>query len=282
MSSILTNNGAMVALQTLKSINNDLGDVQSQISTGKKVNSASDNAAIWAVSKVMESDQSSFKQIGDQLSLGEATVAVASNASEQMVSLLTEMQDLAIQASGDNVDHAKIQNDITAKHAQIDSIIGGAQFNGVNLLATDVDGAGSTGIDVISSIDRVGAAAPTVSTIAVAGVDFEGSLTTANAGLTAITDGATARTAITEIEALLQTAVNGAAALGSSQSRLSDQGEFVSKLADSLSSGIGALVDADMEETSARLQALQVQQQLGAQALSIANQAPQQLLSLFR
>ncbi|TCL01458.1 flagellin [Shimia isoporae] len=280
MSSILTNNGAMVALQTLKSINSDLEGVQSQIATGKDVNKASDNAAIWAVSKVMESDQSSFKQIGDQLSLGEATVAVASDASEQVVSLLTEMKDLAIQASGDNVDHAKIEADIAAKEEQIASIVGGAQFNGVNLLATDTDGNGGTGISVISSIDRVGSNAPTVSTITVDGVDFENDIV--GGTRTGITDSATAQTAITDIEALLQTAVNGAAALGSSQSRLSDQGEFVSKLADSMSSGIGALVDADMEEASAKLQALQVQQQLGAQALSIANQAPQQLLSLFR
>ncbi|SFK90879.1 flagellin [Shimia haliotis] len=280
MSSILTNNSAMVALQTLQSVNNNLSDVQSQISTGKSVSTASDNAAIWAVSKVMESDQNSFKTIGDQLSLGEATVGVASNSAEQVVDLLTEMKELAIQASGDNVDHAKIEADLAAKEEQIASIVGGAQFNGVNLLATDVDGNSGTGISVISSLDRVGSNAPTVSTISVDGVDFEASIV--GGTRTAITSSATAQTAITEIEALLEIAVDGAAQLGSSQSRLSDQGEFVSKLADSMTTGIGALVDADMEEASARLQALQVQQQLATQSLSIANQAPQQLLSLFQ
>lgn len=280
MSSILTNNGAMVALQTLQSVNSNLSDVQSQISTGKAVSTASDNAAIWAVSKVMESDQNSFKTIGDQLSLGEATVGVASNSAEQVVDLLSEMKELAIQASGDNVDHAKIEADLAAKEAQISSIVGGAQFNGVNLLASDVDGNGGTGISVISSLDRVGSNAPTVSTITVDGVDFEADIV--GGTRTAITDSATAQTAIADIEALLEVAVDGAAQLGSSQSRLSDQGEFVSKLADSMTTGIGALVDADMEEASARLQALQVQQQLATQSLSIANQAPQQLLSLFQ
>ncbi len=280
MSSILTNNSAMVALQTLKSVNNNLSDVQSQISTGKAVSSSSDNAAIWAVSKVMESDQASFKAIGDQLSLGEATVGVASNSAEQVVSLLTEMKELAIQASGDNVDHAKIETDIAEKEAQIASIVSGAQFNGVNLLATDVDGNGGTDISVISSLDRVGSTAPTISTITVNGADFEADIV--GGTRTAITDGTTAQTAINDIEALLEIAVDGTAALGSSQARLADQGEFVSKLSDSLSTGIGALVDADMEEASARLQALQVQQQLATQSLSIANQAPQQLLSLFQ
>jgi flagellin len=281
MSSILTNNSAMVALQTLKSVNNNLADAQKAISTGKDVASAKDSSAIWAISKVMESDVAGFKSISDQLSLGESTVAVASSAAEQIVERLEEIKELALSGTSENVDHAKIQDEITAKTDQITSIIGAAQFNGANLLATDVDGSGATSLTVVSSLDRVGATTTSISSITVNTVDFEAAMDFAT-NLTAITDSATAATAVADVEVLLQTAIDGAASLGASAKRLSDQGEFVGKLMDAMKSGIGTLVDADMEETSARLQALQTQQQLGIQALSIANQGPQNILSLFR
>jgi flagellin len=149
-----------------------------------------------------------------------------------------------------------------------------------------VDGNGGTQLTVLSSLDRAGqnnsanGNPPTVSTIDVAGVDFEANLDVA--GRTGITDVATAATALTEIEGFLQTALEGAASLGASAKRIEDQGDFVGKLTDALKSGIGALVDANLEESSARLQALQVQQQLATQSLSIANQAPQSILALFR
>lgn len=280
MSSIITNNGAMVALQTLKSINADLGKTQNAISTGKDIASAKDGSAIWAISRVMESDVAGFKAVSDSLALGEATVAVASAAAEQIVNVLEDMKTLAVSASSENVDFAKIQAEITERVAQITSIRDGAQFNGANLLRTDVDGAGATGLTVVGSLDRVGSAAPTASTITVASIDLEANMDLT--AMTAITDATTAATALGEIEAYLTTAINGAAALGASAKRLEDQSSFVGKLTDAMKSGIGALVDADMEEASARLQALQTQQQLGVQALSIANQAPQTILQLFR
>ncbi|MFT5649700.1 MAG: flagellin [Yoonia sp.] len=275
MSSILTNNSAMVALQTLKSINNDLGKTQSMISTGKEIASAKDNSAIWAISKVMESDVSGFKAVSEALSLGESTVAVASAGAEQITNLLNEMKEKVVAATGENVDHAKITADITQLKEQITSVIGASQFNGSNLLNT----AGNAGIAVVSSLDRDGAGAVTAASITVASVDFE-----ANLDLTTIdtTDATTALASLDDMEALIQTSVDGAAALGASASRISDQNDFVGKVSDAIKSGIGTLVDADMEETSARLQALQVQQQLGVQSLSIANQAPQSILSLFR
>jgi len=281
MSSILTNNSAMVALQTLKSINNDLAKTQSQISTGKDVASAKDNSAIWAISKTMESDVAGFRSVSDALALGESTVAVASAGAEQIVNILTDMKELAISANTENVDFAKIQASMTEMGEQITSIIGASQFNGANLLAADVDGAGASSLSVISSLDRVGAAVPTVSQITVDTVDFETSIDVTG-GLTAIADASSAATALGELEAFLVLAIDGAAELGASASRLEDQNMFISKLSDAMKSGIGTLVDADMEEASARLQALQVQQQLGIQSLSIANQAPQSILSLFR
>lgn len=275
MSSIVTNNGAMVALQTLKSINSDLGKTQSMISTGKEIASAKDNSAIWAISKVMESDVSGFKAVSDSLSLGESTVAVASAGAEQITNLLNDMKEKVVAATSENVDHTKITADITQIKEQISSVIKASQFNGTNLLDT----AGAAGMTVLSSLDRDASGAVTPATIAVSSVDFE-----TNLDLTTVvtSDAATSQASLDDIELLIQTAVDGAAALGGSANRISDQNDFVGKVSDAIKTGIGSLVDADMEATSARLQALQVQQQLGVQSLSIANQAPQSILSLFR
>lgn len=275
MSSILTNNSAMVALQTLKSINGDLAKTQSAISTGKDVAGAKDNSSIWAISKVMESDVNGFKAVSDSLSLGESTVAVALAGAEQITEVLNEMKEKVVAATGENVDNAKLAADVTEMTAQITSIIAASQFNGMNLLDT----AGNAGMSVLSSIDRDASGAVTASNIDVASVDFEANLDLSDID---VSTAAAAETSIAALEAHIQTAVDGAAALGASSKRITDQNEFVGKVMDAMKSGIGTLVDADMEEQSAKLQALQTQQQLGVQALSIANQSPQTILSLFR
>ncbi len=522
MSSILTNNSAMVALQTLKSVNSNLAQTQSEISTGKSVASAKDNSAVWAISKVMESDVKGFKGIQESLSLGESTVAVARNASETVTDLLTEIKGKIVAAQEENVDRDKIQTDIDALTDQIKSVVGAAQFNGLNLVQ------GTEEVNILSSLDRSGNGSVSASNISVdrqdlstisgtygataitggdltalasvngaasatsgaqAGLnaqvqitegsgtgfadgdtfsvtvggsvitvtldgtedsdgvvsllqgeinarDIEGVTATAGAnagelvisntnafaevdievastlndtaggaganlealngdtGLTQTTgtiaqraeaidfsaaakveegtgfevavagstfryiagkgenmedvarglktaidanppagvttkvqqdadsgayslaidydnastttialsassggeasgglfgldnidvttnDGADA--ALDNVETLIQNSIDAAAEFGSVQGRIETQSDFVGKLVDSLKSGIGTLVDADMEAASARLQALQVQQQLATQSLSIANQAPQNILSLFR
>lgn len=280
MSSILTNNSAMVALQTLKSINKDLAATQNAISTGKEIATAKDSSAIWAISKVMESDVAGFEAVADSLAIGESTVAVASAGAEQIVETLKEMKQLSVAGQSETADFTKINADLQEKISQITAITNGAQFNGVNLLLDDIDGNGGTALTVVSSLDRVGNAAPTITTIDVATVDFTTNLDATT--ITAITDATDAATAFGEIEAFLTVAIDGAAELGASAERISDQREFIGKLNDAVKSGIGSLVDTDMEAASARLQALQTQQQLGVQALSIANQAPQTILSLFR
>jgi flagellin len=274
MSSILTNNGAMVALQTLKTINKDLSATQTAISTGKDIAGAKDNSAIWAISKVMESDVSGFQAVEDSLALGESTVAVASAGAEQITNLLNDIKEKVVAATGENVDYAKLGADVTELTSQVTSIISASQFNGMNLLNGD-------GVDltVLSSIDRDNTNAVTASSITVSAVDFTSNLDLSDID---VTDSTQAEASIAAIEAHIQTAVDGAAALGASASRISDQREFVGKLTDAMKSGIGSLVDADMEAASARLQALQTQQQLGVQALSIANQAPQTIMQLFR
>ncbi|WP_371060930.1 flagellin [Rhodosalinus sp. 5P4] len=524
MSSILTNNSAMVALQTLKAVNNNLAKTQGEISTGKSVASASDNAAVWAISKVMESDVQGFKAISDSLALGESTLAVGKKAAEATTDLLTQIKGKIVAAQEENVDRAKIQTDIEALTNQIKSVVGAAQFNGKNIVnnsdltsilsSLDRDGQGnvksasiefrgqdlttkSGTVETANAINRIGTVADdgtytvgagatlsnvandatiTIATevangdtvtvnfadqqftytnntgIAIAVADFDDILAAglANLGVEGVTtsvtgagevtisstnkfesitiqgsstgattftvdpdaggpqpaaaadapatlvaraetislggagntggvvnegdgfrialDGKTfdyvaragdtlndvaqglkrvidagqidgisvkvnlsddvisspptiqidndnastvaltvddgaggqasgglvgldginvstkdgAEAALSNIETLIQRSIDSAAEFGSVQGRVETQSDFVSKLTDSLKSGIGALVDADMEEASARLQALQVQQQLATQSLSIANQAPQQLLALFR
>jgi flagellin len=506
MSSILTNNGAMVALQTLKGINKNMGMIQAEISTGKSVATAKDNAAVWAISKVMESDVKGFKGISDSLNLGSSTLTVARQAAESVTDLLTDIKSKIVAAQEENVDRAKIQTDIVALREQIATVVGAAQFNGLNMItgtddvnilssldraangnvaasnitiqredlttvagtfgtgaslapnasaattasagktadvtfagtwvagetarltvggvelnytaattsATDaaafftgainalgltgVTAANTAGVLTISStrafeglsvtqqsagvantvnITAVNGAAPsgtnsaTNSTIAqraetiafsttaavvegdsykvtvgaasydyIAGkgesmedvarglkiaidsgnpngittsvtqdattkqwslnVDNDGSgsaslalAATGNAGGQAsgglfglnaidVTTNKGADAALTNIESMISRSIDAAANFGSTQKRIGIQSDFVGKLSDALKSGIGSLVDADMEEASARLQALQVQQQLGTQALSIANQQPQSLLALFR
>ncbi len=276
MSSILTNNSAMVALQTLRGINSNLAKTQDEISTGKSVASAKDNAAVWAITKTMETDVAGFKAIGDSLALGQSTVGVARAASEAVTEQLKEIKKLIVSAQEENVDRSKIQTDITARAAEIGSIISAAQFNGLNL----VDGTQTADVNVLASLDRAADGTVAAANIAVEPQDLDAVQTTVAAYDVSTTAGATA--ALADIEAQLQTSITAAANFGSIAKRIDIQSDFVKKLSDAMTSGIGALVDADMEEASARLQALQVQQQLATQSLSIANQAPQTLLSLFR
>jgi len=275
MSSILTNTSAMTALQTLKATNANLAKTQSEISTGKTVASAQDNASTWAISKVMESDVKAFETVQNQLSLAESTVNVAKTGAEQITDILKDIKGKVVEATNPSNDIAKINADVTAMKDQITSIISSAQFNGVNLLNT----AGGNQ-QFISSLDRDAAGAVTPVYQTVNSVDFEGTIDLTTIDLT---DSTTAQNTLdTVIDGIITTAVDGAAALGSSLNRITSQSDYVSKLTDSMKTGIGSLVDADMEEASSRLQALQTQQQLGIQALSIANQAPQNVLSLFR
>ena len=278
MSSILTNNSAMVALQNLKSINMDLSKTQNEISTGKSISSASDNASMKAMSKGREADGAGFSAISKSLALGESTVAVAAAGADKIVEILKEMKEKIVTATGANVDHSKLSTDVKALSDQITSIIGAAQFNGMNLLSDTGAGSG-TSLKVLASLDRTSSAV-TATSITVKSAEFSNELT-AKASLS-VASTADATTALGTIETLITAAIKGAAALGSSKGHIEDQQKFVSKIIDSMTSGIGALVDANMEEASARLQALQVQQQLGTQSLSIANTAPQMILQLFK
>ncbi|SMX28969.1 Flagellin [Pelagimonas phthalicica] len=432
MSSILTNNSASIALQTLKAINSEMSTVQAEISTGKKVARPGDNSAVWAIAKTMEADVAGFKTISDNLNLGNSTVAVARQGAETITDLLTDMKGKIVAAQEDNVDRSKIQADIEALTTQINDIAKAAQFNGENLLQNQSTDAGSGSINIMASLDRSSTGVTTTtmnvkkqdlstnaSTVAASGGTYAADAATAtlNATQTATIDASSlvaeagaafsisvfgtdandssftqanyrstaaatetqaemaagdltyvaaegdtmadvvnalgkkwqafahsndhtsdelaltfsgstislssnvttgsdtiqvainrldadagntiggglealssldvstasgADDALGQIEGLIQVAVEASAAFGSDQGRIETQSNFIGKLTDSLKSGIGALTDANMEESSAKLQALQVQQQLAVQALSIANQSPSTLLALFR
>jgi flagellin len=496
MSSILTNTSAMVALQTLRGINSNLSKTQDEISTGKSIATARDNSAVWAISKVMESDVKGFKAISDSLSLGQSTVTVARTAAETVSDLLTDIKGKIVAAQESNVDREKIQTDIIALRDQIKSIVNAAQFNGLNLVkgtddvkvlssldrqadgtvvaseitiarqdlstAAGVYGGGGTSLSANGTVSNATVSASgNIATVAVTydaagsyvvnvggnsvtvAADTDADTTEANIaaainalglegisaamngsaleitstkafealavsvsasggsaavtvddgsgaaasgtiaqraetitfdgggnvnegdsyritynggnydyiagkgetfedvakGLKAALDGAGLPTvnvrvtqngsgqwvvnvdntgadvtdfaltgedggiasgglfgldnidvrtttgadaALGNIETMIDTAIDAAAQFGSAQGRVDTQTSFVQALTDSLKTGIGVMVDADMEEASARLQALQVQQQLAIQSLSIANQQPQSILALFR
>ncbi|MFN3273890.1 MAG: flagellin [Paracoccus sp. (in: a-proteobacteria)] len=276
MSSILTNNSAIVALQTLKSINHNLGKTQAEISSGKTVASAKDNAAVWAISKVMEGEQAAFKTIQNNLNAAGAVVATAQTGAEGVAEVLKEIKTLVTGATSDLMDapaRTKITQEITRKIEQITSITSTTQMNGVNLLAND------TARQFLGSANA-GVAVAAGAYVGVTGINITATMTTM--GVLPIGTTADAATALAAVDTALNTVLTGAATLGSTGKRIADQSNFVGKLADSLKVGVGALVDADMEEASARLQALQTQQQLGIQALSIANQAPSAIMALFR
>ena len=281
MTSINTNPGAEIALRVLTDKQVEKEDVQDDISTGKEVDKAKDAPAIWAISEIMGSDLAGFEATSSGLNVGEATVSVASAGAEQITSLLTDMKELTVQASSGVGDYSMIEEQLAQKTEQINTIISSSGFNGVNLLATNADGNGGTGLTVAASQDRSGDAAPTQSTITVDSVDFEGSTSFDINNRTAVTDAASTRTALGEIEGFLRYATDSAAALGAGAQQMAEQDVFLDKLSDAVKMGISELTDTDMEDAAARYEALSAQEQLSGLSLSIANASPGSLRSLY-
>lgn len=281
MTSINTNPGAEIALRVLSDRQVEKEEVQEDVSTGKEVDKAKDSAAIWAISEIMGSDLAGFEATSKGLNIGEATVAVASAGAEQITSLLTDMKELTIQANSGVSDYSKIEEQLAQKTEQINTIISSSGFNGVNLLATDTDGNGGTSLTVAASKDRSGDDAPTLSSITVDSVDFEGSASFDINNRTTVTDAASARTALGEIEGFLRYATEGAASLGAGAQQMAEQDVFLDKLSDAVRLGISELTDTDMEDAATRYEALSVQEQLSGLSLSIANASPGSLRSLY-
>jgi flagellin len=260
MSSINTNTSAMTALQTLQSTNKDLATTQNRIATGERVSTASDNAAYWSIATGMKVQNSALSAVKDSLGFGAAVVDTAVTGLEEGIKLAEQILQKYVAREQDGADTDAIDAEITQLKAQIVSISTSSDFEGQNLLAT----AGAD-VDVVSAFDKATGA---VSTMTVAAYDLEAASAT-------MTDAATSQTALDAMR-------DAAAELGASKARIDSQMEFTGKLMDAIDRGVGVLVDADLNAESARLSALQTQQQLGIQALSIANSSSQNILSLFR
>lgn len=275
MVSVNTNTGAYVALQNLNATNKQLESVQQRINTGLAVASAKDNGGIYAIAQNLRSQVSAYSAVSQSLDRAKSVTDVAISAGESISDLLVELKAKAVAAADSSLDTQSrdaLNEDFKALRDQITTIVNNAAFNGSNLL----DGSITGGIQAIAD-------ATASSHITVASEDFSlsGSVVTLSS-THQINTQAAASTTIATIDTALQNVNEALARLGTGSKKLELHQTFVSKLSDTLKSGIGNLVDADLASESARLQSLQVKQQLGIQALSIANQAPQALLGLFR
>jgi flagellin len=292
MSSILTNNSAMNALTTLRNVNSNLNDTQNRISTGMKVNSAKDNASYFSISETMKSESGMNKAVGEGLTLSKNSVATARLGAETLVDLAQQFVDRVAFAQTEGVNKADIQKELESLSAQMSNAVKQSSFNGQNLISDAGNGSTATSDrTVVSGVSRNG------TTLATTNIKFTTTNLEVVVGDTAVaSDGldtsfqnidvssatTTMADKLTAANGFLTAATAAATDLGIAEKQIETQQDFLSNLTDRLDSGVGSMVDADMEEEAARLQSLQVQQQLSTQSLSIANQAPQNILSLFR
>ncbi|MEM7748318.1 MAG: flagellin [Pseudomonadota bacterium] len=318
MNSINTNFAALTALQSLNNINKDLLMTQDRISTGLRIGDASDGAAYWSMSTTMKSDSQALSAVSDALGLGSATVDVTYTAINSAIDVTTEIKAKLVAAREPGVDRTQVQTEIDALQDQLRGVASAASFSGENWLSVDSGATGYSATEtIVSSFTRsgstvsVGTISVSVSTmflfdnegtppainargilasgrdattgaidpggtIVVASTDGSGELSVASA-----TD-AQIDQSIQAVDMAITEMTSAATRLGAVQSRIDLQLDFISSLQDSIDRGVSTLIDADMNEESTRLQALQVQQQLGIQALSIANSSSQNILSLFR
>ena len=272
---------------------------------GLRVANASDNAAYWSIATTMKSDNAALSTVKDALGMGVATVDVTSSAMKSTTDLVSQIKAKLVAAKEPGLDRSKVQAEIVQLQKQLKSVADSSVFSGENWLSVDSSTAGYNNTkSIVSSFTRTGTAI-NVGTInvdvdAIKLYDSNGNLgildrdrtvgaTTSSvatldiSGLTdSATDAATLDSYISLVDSALSDVTTSASDLGAVKNRISMQQDFVSNLMDSVTKGIGQLIDADMSQESTKLQALQVQQQLGVQSLSIANQNSQQILSLFK
>ncbi len=274
MLSVNTNTGAMVALEYLNQTQGQMAKVQSAINTGLKVASAKDDGATYAIAQNMRGNVAGYAAVTDSINRGMSAVDVAMSAGQSISDLLIEMKQKALSASDTSLDTASRQamnQDFVALRDQITTIVKNAIFNGFNL----VDGS-TNQITALASADGTRRI-----TVNAQKMSLSGTIVTIKATNT-ISTSAKASTMVATVQASLNNVNSALAKLSSGSKKFSIQLDFVQKLSNTLTAGIGNMVDADLAKESAKLTSLQTKQQLGIQALSIANQAPSTILSLFR
>ena len=325
MTSIMTNNAALAALQTMRSINEDLETTQSRISSGYKVETAKDNSAYWSIATTMRSDNQALGTVQDALGWGAAKVDTAYTAMESAMEVVSEIKAKLLASVQPGVDKDKVNTELTELKNQLLSIAESASFSGENWLQNEagetpsdkeIVGGFNRGADGTVSITKLEVnvtgtggtilvdkedAANGILTAAYAGSEPGAALGAATADNWVLID-ASSTTGVTAtvieidsntsdddigemidvVDHIFDQMTKAAANLGAINSRIEMQDEFIGQLRDSIDKGVGRLVDADMNEESTRLKALQTQQQLGVQALSIANASTENVMSLFR
>ena len=277
MNSVNTNVGAMVALQNLNKTNTELSTTQTRINTGLKISSAKDNGAIWAIAQNQRAASGSLNAVRDSLQRAQSTVDVALTAGESVSDLLLQMKEKALAAADTTLDtnsRTALNDEFKSLRDQITKAVTNADFNGANMvknggttLAALANADGTQKLTVAAQDLSLGASGGALASIT--STSTIGTVTTAAAMI------ATVNTAIANVSSALSKLGTGSRSLGSHLN-------FINKLQDTLDAGVGNLVDADLAKESAKLQSLQTKQQLGIQALSIANQGSSSLLSLFR
>ncbi|QJU57430.1 flagellin [Sphingomonas sp. AP4-R1] len=280
--SINTNVGAMAALQNLTATNNALNVSQSHINTGLKVGSTKDDSAAYGIAQKLRGDLGGLTAVGNSLSRAKSVLDVAVTGAEQISDIVNIMSSKAKEAADaiDQTSRDAINRDFTAYRDQIGTIVKSSDFNGTNLLKNA--GGSLTALLTIQDGDTASTTwDPDSLTVDNQDFSYGGAvITVAETGV--IDTQAAAQAMVDTLDATKTALATSVSTLGSASRRIDAQITFNSKLTDVITSGIGNLVDADMAKESAQLQALQVKQQLGVQALSIANQSPQTILSLFR
>jgi Flagellin and related hook-associated proteins len=272
--SVNTNVGAMIALQNLNATNNELMTAQARINTGKKIASAKDNGAIWAIAQNQRANSRSLDAVRESLQRSISTVDVAISAGETVSDLLLQMKEKALAASDTSLDTTSrnaLAEDFKALRDQLAKAVTNAEFNGINMVKD-----GGTTIAAIANANGTEKITVQAQSLALGGANVTLSATAT------FSTASSAATLITTINTSINNVSTALSKLGTGSKSLASHVEFVNKLQDSIDAGVGNLVDADLAKESARLQALQTKQQLGVQALSIANQSTSILLGLFR
>ena len=275
--SVNTNRNAMIALQNLNVTGAELGQTQMRISTGRKVDSAKDNGSTWAIAQSMRGTSTSLNAVKDSLQRGQSTLDVALAAGASVSDLLLQMKEKALAASDTTLDtssRSALNEDFKALRDQLGKTVSNADFNGTNMIKTGgaslaalANAAGTSKITIAAQSLGLGSANLT-------GIGSTASLFAASAG--------TAAAMITTVNTAIGKVSTALAKMGTGSKALDLHLSFIMKLQDTLDNGVGNLVDADLAKESAKLQSLQTRQQLGVQALSIANQSTSALLGLFR
>ena len=270
VASVNTNSGALIALQNLSKTTKELEQTQLRITTGLKVNGPKDDASNFSIATRLRGDIAGIESVKIALATGDSIVNTAISAGESVADLLTDMKAKAVQANQSGLDSASrtaLHNDFIALRDQLTTIVSTAEFNNTNLITS-----GASNLTVLSTVDG--------STITVSAQALD--VNTLGISTAVLNTSSGAANALTAINTAVSLVADKLAALGSASKRVEIQSDFTTQLVDILKEGVGNLVDADLAEESAELQALQIKQQLGVQSLAIANASPQSILSLFQ